>query len=67
VRAFIAGNNLTDQGWPGLLTSHAARMRDDRGMQGPVTGAVFITDLNGQFYEPRLPRTWSTGLTLRWK
>jgi iron complex outermembrane receptor protein len=46
VRAFIAGENLTDR-------RHVA--------------SVFINGLNGQFFEPGMPRNWAAGLTLRWR
>lgn len=29
--------------------------------------SVFINGLNGEFFEPGMPRSWSAGLTLRWR
>ncbi len=46
LRAFLAGENLTDERY---------------------VASLFINGVNGEFYEPGLPRSWSAGLTLRWQ
>jgi len=29
--------------------------------------SVFINGVNGEYFEPGLPRNWSGGVTLRWR